>query len=82
MLEHSEYRLEDFILENERVFLPLRLTMMTMRGEMRIRPEETGPINWILFCPWLAMRWDWGTCGGSLISLSKMVEVRVQGEWM
>lgn len=57
---------------------PLRLTMMT-RGEMRIRPEETGPINWILFCPWWAMRWDWGTCGGSLISPSKMVEVRVLG---
>ena len=61
---------------------PLRMTMMT-RGEMRIRPEETGPTNWILFCPWLAMRWDWETCGGSLISLSKMVEVRQEflGQW-
>lgn len=61
---------------------PLRVTMMT-RGEMRIRPEETGPTNWILFCPWLAMRWDWETCGGSLISLSKMVEVRQEflGQW-
>jgi len=49
---------------------------------MRIRPEETGPINWILFCPWLAMRWDWGTCGGSLILPSKMVEVRVLGQWV
>lgn len=50
--------------------------MMMMKEEMRIRPEETGPINWILFCPWSAMRWDLGTCGGSLILPSKMVEVR------
>jgi len=57
---------------------PLRLKMMTMR-EMRIRPEETGPIRWILFCPWLATRWDWGTCGGSLIWPSRMVEVRLPG---
>lgn len=42
---------------------------------MRIRPEETGPINWILFCPWWDMRWVWGTCGGSLTSLSKTAEV-------
>lgn len=54
------------------------MMMMTMRGEMRIRPEETGPINWILFCPWLATRWDWEMCGGSLILPSKMVEVRAQ----
>lgn len=59
-------------------FFLIRLMMMMMRGEMRIRPEETGPINWILFCPWLAMRWDWETCGGSLILPSKMVEVRVR----
>lgn len=54
--------------------------MMT-KGEMRIRPEETGPINWILFYPWLAMRWDWETCGGSLILPSKMVEVRALAGW-
>lgn len=42
---------------------------------MRIRPEETGPINWILFCPWWDMRWVWGTCGGSLTSPSKTAEV-------
>lgn len=45
---------------------------------MRIRPEETGQTNWTLFCPWLVMRLDWGTCGGFLISPSKTVEVRVQ----
>lgn len=42
---------------------------------MRIRPEETGPINWILSCPWLDMRWVWGTFGGSPTSLSKTAEV-------
>lgn len=47
-----------------------------MMGEMRIRPGETGPIKWILFCPWLAMLWDWATCGGSLILPSRMEEVR------
>lgn len=52
------------------------MKVMMMRGEMRIKPEETGPINWILFCLWLAMRWDWGMCGDSLILPSKMVEVR------
>lgn len=54
--------------------------MMMMRGETRIRPEETGPINWILFCQWLDMRWDLETCGGFLILPSKMVEVRVLGQ--
>lgn len=62
---------------NERMSFLIRLTMMMMMVEMRIRPEVTGPINWILFCPWLATRWDWGTCGGSLISPSKTAEVRV-----
>lgn len=52
----------------------IRMTTMT-REAMRIRPEETGPINWILSCPWLGMRWVWGTFGGSLTSLSKTAEV-------
>lgn len=65
------------LLKRMNIIFPLRLTMMMMmRREMRIRPEETGPIKWILFCPWLATRWDWGTCGGSLILPSKTVEVR------
>lgn len=56
----------------------LRLTMMMMmKREMRIRPEGTGPIKWILFCPWLDMLLDWGTCGDSLTSPSETVEVRV-----
>lgn len=59
-------------LNNNHYFI--RVTTMT-REAMRIRPEETGPINWILFCPWWDMRWVWGTCGGSLTSLSKTAEV-------
>lgn len=57
------------------MFFSLRLTRR-MKREMRIRPEETGPINWILFCLWWAMLWVWATCGGFLILPSKMVEVR------
>lgn len=65
------------ILETQSVFSPLRLTKMMTKGVMRIRPEETGLINWILFCPWLAMQWDWETCGGFLILPSKTGEVRL-----